>query len=104
MESNIEVSFASHDAIEKLKHLSALYTPEDLFKGSDHTYRFYNKYANIRFNNLKKVPLLAPTRILHISNLKPTCSNYDTMWDIFSEFGIVEVSYKLNIYSGCKST
>jgi len=35
---------------------------------------------------------LAPTRILHVSNLKPNCSNYDMMWDLFCEFGVVEVT------------
>lgn len=37
--------------------------------------------------------LLPPSQVLHISNLKKVSSNAETMWDIFSEYGVVEVLY-----------
>ena len=64
------------------------------FWGNDELNRYFFNFTSNRFNNLKKVPLLPPCRIIHVSNLKPSCSNANTMWDIFSEFGIVEVTHR----------
>lgn len=41
MDSEISITYAIDDAIEKLKHLTALYHPNDLFIATDQTHRYF---------------------------------------------------------------
>ncbi|CAD8150685.1 unnamed protein product [Paramecium pentaurelia] len=86
-DSTISISFVAEDAIEKLLNLDTLYNEQDYYVGSQET---------DRFNSSNKMNLLPPSQVLHISNLKKVSSNAETMWDVFSEFGIVEAVKVLN--------
>ncbi|CAD8070404.1 unnamed protein product [Paramecium sonneborni] len=86
-ESNLTITFAADDSIDKLIGLDTLYKEQDYYIGSEDT---------DRFNANNKMILLPPSSVLHISNLKKVSSNAETMWDIFSEYGIVEAVKVLN--------
>ncbi|CAK77358.1 unnamed protein product (macronuclear) [Paramecium tetraurelia] len=86
-ESNLQITFAADDSIEKLVGLDTLYREQDYYIGSEDT---------DRFNANNKMILLPPSQVLHISNLKKVSSNAETMWDIFSEYGVVEAVKVLN--------
>ncbi|CAD8138579.1 unnamed protein product [Paramecium octaurelia] len=86
-DSTISISFVAEDAIEKLLSLDTLYNEQDYYVGSQET---------DRFNSSNKMNLLPPSQVLHVSNLKKVSSNAETMWDVFSEFGIVEAVKVLN--------
>ncbi|CAK68725.1 unnamed protein product (macronuclear) [Paramecium tetraurelia] len=86
-ESSLTITFAADDSIEKLVGLDTLYRDQDYYVGSQDT---------DRFNPNNKMILLPPSQVLHISNLKKVSSNAETMWDIFSEFGVVEAVKVLN--------
>ncbi|CAD8074955.1 unnamed protein product [Paramecium sonneborni] len=86
-ESNLQITFAADDSIDKLVGLDTLYREQDYYIGSEDT---------DRFNANNKMILLPPSQVLHISNLKKVSSNAETMWDIFSEYGVVEAVKVLN--------
>ncbi|KAM3141424.1 hypothetical protein pb186bvf_006542 [Paramecium bursaria] len=81
----IDVKYSTEDAIDKLLLLDTLYQEQDYFVGSD---------ESDRFNPNNKMVQLPPSQVLHISNLKKCSSNAETMWDIFSDFGVVELNSK----------
>ncbi|CAD8140306.1 unnamed protein product [Paramecium pentaurelia] len=86
-DSVVSISFVAEDAIDQLKSLDTLYNEQDYYVGSQET---------DRFNSNNKMNLLPPSQVLHISNLKKVSSNAETMWDAFSEFGVVEAVKVLN--------
>ncbi|CAD8049329.1 unnamed protein product [Paramecium primaurelia] len=86
-DSTISISYASEDSIDKLIGLDTLYQEQDYYIGSEDT---------DRFNCNNKMILLPPSQVLHISNLKKVSSNTETMWDVFSEFGVVQAVKVLN--------
>ncbi|CAD8058080.1 unnamed protein product [Paramecium sonneborni] len=86
-DSMISISFTSEDSIDKLIGLDTLYQESDYYIGSE---------ESDRFNCNNKMILLPPSQILHISNLKKVSSNAETMWDVFSEFGVVQAVKVLN--------
>ncbi|CAD8057120.1 unnamed protein product [Paramecium sonneborni] len=86
-DSLISISFVPEDAIDKLIGLDTLYNQQDYYVGTSET---------DRFNSNNKMNLYPPSQVLHISNLKKISSNAETMWDVFSEFGVVEAVKVLN--------
>ncbi|CAD8055883.1 unnamed protein product [Paramecium sonneborni] len=86
-DSVVSISFVAEDAIDKLIGLDTLYNQQDYYVGTQET---------DRFNSNHKMNLFPPSQVLHISNLKKVSSNAETMWDVFSEFGVVEAVKVLN--------
>ncbi|CAD8060005.1 unnamed protein product [Paramecium sonneborni] len=86
-DSMISITFVAEDSIDKLIDLDNLYEEQDYFIGCE---------ESDRFNCNNKMILLPPSQVLHISNLKKVSSNAETMWDVFSEFGVVQAVKVLN--------